>query len=109
MECKQSKTGDIFILKPLDKRLGFSPEMKEVFLGTIDEGYKKIIINCSAVEFFDTGFLGVVVAARKKGAEVGFCRISDALLSIFSLTGTDKVFHFFETQKEGVEFFQDRS
>ncbi len=105
MEIKKTRSRNTLILKPLSHRLGFSPQIKETLFTCSEEHICNIIINCSEVEFFDTGFLGIVVGARKKGCTIGFCRVNKALLSIFTLTGTDKIFHFFETQKEAIDFF----
>jgi len=81
--------------------LGEADQLKNLINEKVERGYKKIVVDLSAVEFVDSTFLGVIVGSLKKVAKlngdlklVGF---KPAVRSMFELT---RLFRVFETHSE---------
>ena len=75
----------------------------------MSEGYKKIIIDLTSVEFLDSTFLGVIVNTLKKVAKlngdlklVGF---KPAVRSMFELTRLFRVFESYSNLQDAIKSF----
>lgn len=76
-------------------------ELKTHVNEKINEGYRKVIIDLTSVEFLDSTFLGVIVNTLKKVAKLGgdlkLVGFKPAVYSMFELT---RLFRVFETYRE---------
>jgi anti-sigma B factor antagonist len=84
-------------------------QLKSLISDKLKLGYKKIIIDISAVEFIDSTFLGVIVNTLKNVASrkgdlklVGF---KPAVRSLFELTRLFRVFESFGDLQEAIKSF----
>ncbi len=104
---------DIFVVRIQIVRatLNNASAFKETLLELIEQGHKKIIIDCINVEFMDSTFLGsMVVALKKLNAVDGELRIVFAnketpVWLMFETTRMVKVFKSFLSIDEAVESF----
>lgn len=86
-------------------------QLKNLINDKLESGYKKIIIDISAVEFIDSTFLGVIVNSLKKVASrngdlklVGF---QPAVRSMFELTRLFRVFESFGDLQDAIKSFSN--
>jgi anti-anti-sigma factor len=84
-------------------------ELKHRINEKVDKGYRKVIVDISAVEFVDSTFLGVIVGSLKKVAKlngdlklVGF---KPPVRSMFELTRLFRVFETYGDLQEAIKSF----
>lgn len=84
-------------------------QLKNSINEKIEVGYRKVIIDLSAVEFIDSTFLGVIVNTLKKVARlngdlklVGF---KPAVRSMFELTRLFRVFESYGDLQDAIRSF----
>src|SRR5580704_5486596 len=107
MRIKQQVDGDAMVVKLLDSRLDAStaPYLKEQIGLLIRNGYRRIALDVSEVEFIDSSGLSAAVWALKRLGEDGELVIGGArgtVMSIFRLTRLDKVFRIFPDKEMAV-------
>jgi anti-sigma B factor antagonist len=100
MRLEEQIEGKALVLKLLDSRFDAStaPSVKERFAVLIREGYQRIALDISEVEFIDSSGLSAAVWALKRLGGDGELVISGpslTVMSIFRLTRLDKVFRIF--------------
>jgi len=85
-------------------------ELRNLINEKVEAGYRKIIIDITAVEFIDSTFLGVIVGSIKKVTKlkgdlklIGF---KPAVRSMFELTRLFRVFETFGDLQEAVKSFK---
>jgi anti-anti-sigma factor len=75
----------------------------------ITAGYKKVIIDLTAVEFIDSTFLGVIVNTLKKVAKMGgdlkLVGFKPPVRSMFELTRLFRVFESFSELQDAIKSF----
>lgn len=86
-------------------------QLKSLINDKIDQGYRKVIIDISSVEFIDSTFLGVIVNTLKKVAAlkgdlklVGFM---PAVRSMFELTRLFRVFESYSDLQDAIRSFHN--
>ncbi len=84
-------------------------ELKSLINEKVDMGFRKVIVDLSAVEFVDSTFLGVIVGSLKKVAKlngdlklVGF---KPPVRSMFELTRLFRVFESYGDLQEAIRSF----
>ena len=97
---EEQADGKTLIVKLRDQRFdsGSAPVVKECFARLIGQGYRRIALDISEVEFIDSSGLSAAVWALKRLGSDGELVISGArgtVMSIFRLTRLDKVFRLF--------------
>jgi anti-anti-sigma factor len=75
----------------------------------ITAGYKKVIIDLTAVEFIDSTFLGVIVNTLKKVAKMGgdlkLVGFKPSVRSMFELTRLFRVFESYGELQDAIKSF----
>ncbi|MBU0638300.1 MAG: STAS domain-containing protein [Planctomycetes bacterium] len=78
----------------------------------VDEA-RKIVLDFQEVAFLSSQALGILIALRKKAEErkalVAITRIRPELQQVFKITGLTKLFRFFDTLQEALDFFHESS
>jgi anti-anti-sigma factor len=78
----------------------FRQEISEI----VDSGAKIILVDFENVTFMDSSGLGALVLAfktlRDADIKLVICSINEQVRILFELTGMDKVFEIFPSQKE---------
>ncbi|MHB9040113.1 MAG: STAS domain-containing protein [Melioribacteraceae bacterium] len=111
MEIVEEIIDDIVIeIVNLDRAtLREAEELKFNVNEKITAGYKKIIIDLTAVEFIDSTFLGVIVNTLKKVARMGgdlkLVGFKPAIRSMFELTRLFRVFESFGDLQDAIKSF----
>ncbi|MFF3418781.1 anti-sigma factor antagonist [Streptomyces sp. NPDC002698] len=85
-----------------------APRIREILVDLVNQGRFHLVVDVTAVEFFDSGGQGVLVGGLKRvraheGALVLVMR-SERTRSQFRVTGLNKIFPIFDTVDRAVEF-----
>ncbi len=87
-----------------------SGNLKNMIYEKIDKGYKNVIIDLSKVDFIDSTFLGVIVNALKKVANLGgdlkLVGFKPAVRSMFELTRLFRVFESYPELQDAIRSFK---
>lgn len=108
MEIEEKKFDHVVILKPLSRRIDVtnSVALKARVVDVVTHGQWNIILDLSQVEFIDSSGLGSLVSSFKtivsNQGTLGICCANTAVMSLFSLTRMDRVFHLYKTEEEAV-------
>jgi anti-anti-sigma factor len=83
--------------------------LKEKIVPKINQGYIKIIVDLSSVEFLDSTFLGVIVGTLKKvvkqGGDLKLVGFKPPVRSMFELTRLFRVFESYSELQEAIRSF----
>jgi len=75
----------------------------------IDNGYRKVVIDLTAVEFLDSTFLGIIVNTLKKVAKLGgdlkLVGFKPNVRSMFELTRLFRVFESYSELQDAIKSF----
>jgi anti-anti-sigma factor len=86
-------------------------ELKNNVNEKIRQGYKKIVIDLSTVEFLDSTFLGVIVNVLKKVAKLGgdlkLVGFKPVVRSMFELTRLFRVFESYSELQDAIKSFHN--
>ena len=70
----------------------------------VEDGAKRVLIDCQKVEFMDSSGLGSLVMSlktvREAGSELSLCSLNDQLRLLLELTNMDDVFEVFASPEE---------
>ena len=113
MNLLEEKFDDVFVITVATSRATISEaeEFKNKITLIIENGFNKIVIDLSQVEFIDSSFLGVLVTALKrvvaKNGDLKLVGFQPAVRSMFELTRMFRVFDTFERVDQSVASFSD--
>ncbi|MEI5099527.1 STAS domain-containing protein [Streptomyces sp. PmtG] len=75
--------------------------LREPLEGCVDEGFARLVVDCSQLEFCDSTGLNVLLGARLKaeaaGGGVHLAGMLPVVARVFEITGADAVFTVHET------------
>lgn len=99
--------GDVVVVKLYARRLDIrvAPEFKTQLVHLVQSGHARIVMDMAALEFIDSSGLGALIAGLKAlggRGEIVLCGITPRLLSLFTLTHVDKLFHIVDSLEEAV-------
>ena len=107
MQLQASQVGNTLIIQPeghLDTAAA-SP-MEEDVLQRIDDGARRILIDCSKLEYVNSSGLKVFLIAAKRldtlGGKLAFCTLAPNVQMIFDMIGFNKILSLFATREEAL-------
>ena len=75
--------------------------LREPLEGCLDEGYSRLVVDCSRLEFCDSTGLNVLLGARLKaeaaGGGVHLAAMQPVVARVFEITGAEAVFTVHDT------------
>ncbi|HAB54320.1 MAG: hypothetical protein A2315_16685 [Ignavibacteria bacterium RIFOXYB2_FULL_35_12] len=84
-------------------------ELKYTLTKSIEQGYRKIVVDLSSCEFIDSSFLGALVVSLKKvttmGGDLRLVGFHPAVHSMMELTRMHRVFESFPTKEAAIRSF----
>ncbi len=84
-------------------------ELKKILDEDMLLKYRRIVVDISMCEFMDSTFLGALVVAKKKMAQIGgeikLIKPLYAMQVLLEKAGTLKVFDIYTTQREAIDSF----
>ncbi len=111
MNITEHKKGGIVILS-LNGRLdsNTSAELESKILGIIDDGEKRIIVDCLNLDYISSRGLRVFLLGAKKlknvGGEVVLTSLKDQIKEVFDCTGFTSIFKIFNSNEEAINTFK---
>jgi anti-anti-sigma factor len=85
-------------------------EFKFTLSKSIDQGYRKIVVDLSLCEFIDSTFLGALVVSLKKvttmGGDLRLVGFHPAVHSMMELTRMHRVFESYPTKENAIKSFE---
>ena len=81
--------------------------------GQIEDGNKKLVVDCSEVEYISSVGLGALVRAhsrmKKMGGNVKLAAVRGIVIEAIQLVGLGHVFHIYSTVAEACAAFEEES
>jgi anti-sigma B factor antagonist len=99
--------GDVVVVTLYARRLDIrvAPAFKTQLVYLVLSGHARLVIDMAALEFIDSSGMGALIAGLKAlggCGEMVLCGITPRLLSLFTLTHVDKLFHIVDSLEEAV-------
>ena len=84
-----------------------APEFKEVLVGGIESGARRVIVDLSRVTFIDSTALGVLVSGAKRvrprDGNLDIVCTDQNIIRIFEITGLDRIFGIYASRREAIK------
>jgi anti-sigma B factor antagonist len=114
MQLQETKTADVLIVKPLEKRIdaATATDFKQKMSDWINSGNRRIVLNLSKVDFMDSSGLGAIISTLKKIGDDGnivICGIKETVMSLFRLTRMDRVFDIFPSEEAALKALSEKA
>lgn len=96
MQINEQRQGDVTIMS-IDDHLDTvtAPAFEQKLLGLIDAGARKLVVDCSALQYVNSAGLKVFLLAAKKlesmGGQLVICSLSSSVLMIFEMIGFTRI------------------
>lgn len=85
-------------------------EFKYTLSKSIEQGYRKIVVDLSLCEFIDSTFLGALVVSLKKvtamGGDLRLVGFHPAVHSMLELTRMHRVFESYPTKEDAINSYE---
>ena len=113
MRFDKEKIGDVTVVRIKEKKLTSheAPEMKTALLGLVAGEDKKFLINMKDVQQMDSTGLGAflfgVRQADRYEKDMRFCEIQAKVQFLIRIAHLDDVIKSYETEKDGLQAFQE--
>lgn len=114
MHVDVRQAGDVIIVDLTGRIVLGNPSqiLHEVMDQLVAEGWKKILLNLSAVEWIDSAGIGELVAgtrmAQRFGVDVRLVRVGDRVRHVLSISRLLPLFQVFENEQEALRSFSGR-
>lgn len=107
MHLQETQVGNTLILEPeghLDTAAAMP--LEQDILQKIDAGARRILIDCSRLEYVNSSGLKVFLIAAKKldalGGKIAFCALATNVQMIFDMIGFTKILSIHATREEAL-------
>jgi anti-sigma B factor antagonist len=105
-ECIQAEQATTVIALAGEADVSSAPQFKEALLAAMEEGASTMVVDLSRVSFFDNAALGALVGgakpARRKDGRLDIVCTDETMISIFQLSGLDRIFDIYRTRGEAL-------
>lgn len=75
-------------------------------MGSINEGWHRIVLNLTEVDFIDSSGLAAIASILKMigpGGDIVICGLNESVLNLFRLTRMNRVFRIYASEPEAVQ------
>ncbi|MCX6225067.1 MAG: STAS domain-containing protein [Bacteroidia bacterium] len=108
MEFKESKSGEFWVIEligPLDTPKHM--ELQRKLLGIIENGERKVVVNCAGLTYISSSGLRILLVTLKKitaaGGELRLAGLRDNIREILVIAGFTSIFSIYNTLDEAVQ------
>lgn len=107
MQINEQKQGDVMIVS-IDDHLDTmaAPAFEQRMLGLIDGGERKIVVDCSALQYVNSAGLKVFLLAAKKleplGGQMIVCSLAASVMMIFEMIGFTRIMKISPSREEAL-------
>lgn len=112
MHLQETQVGNILILEPeghLDTAAALP--LEQDVLQKIDDGARRILIDCSRLEYVNSSGLKVFLIAAKKldslSGKIAFCALAPNVQMIFDMIGFSKILNIHATREEALASLEE--
>jgi anti-sigma B factor antagonist len=75
-----------------------APQFEDAVQKVIDDGQKKIVVDCEKLTYISSAglgvFMGFVEEVREEGGDIKICGLSEKVKQPFEILGFETLFHF---------------
>jgi stage II sporulation protein AA (anti-sigma F factor antagonist) len=114
MHLQETQVGTTLILEPdghLDTAAAIPLEAD--VLQKIEDGARRILIDCSRMEYVNSSGLKVFLIAAKRldtlGGKLAFCALAPNVQMIFDMIGFTKILSIFATREEALASLEEEA
>ena len=110
MQIKEEKHGDVMIVS-IDDHLdtAASPQFEQRLLGLVDAGERKLLVDCSGLEYVNSAGLKVFLLAAKKleplNGSLIISNLAPSVLMIFEMIGFTRIMKIAPSREEALRAF----
>lgn len=107
MQIIEQKQGDVMVVS-IDDHLDTmaAPVFEQRLLGLIDAGERKVVVDCSALQYVNSAGLKVFLLAAKKleslGGQLVICSLAASVLMIFEMIGFTRIMKIVPARDEAL-------
>lgn len=107
MQIKEDKQAEVLILSVSEHLdTATSAIFESRLLGLVDRGERKIVVDCSALEYVNSAGLKVFLLAAKRleplGGKLVLCALAPSVLMIFEMIGFTRIMKIVPTLDEAL-------
>jgi len=107
MEIKESKTGEFWVIDLIGQiKSSDHAELQKKLLGMIEQGEKRIVVNCSGLTYINSSGLRILLIVLRKitaaGGELRIAGLRDSIREIMVISGFTSIFSIYATLDEAV-------
>lgn len=111
MEIKEEKQGEVLIIS-LDDHLDTSaaPLLEARLLALVEGGERKLLIDCTELQYVNSAGLKVFLLVAKKlegNGKVVVCSLAPSVMMIFEMIGFTRIMTIVPTREDGLRAFED--
>lgn len=110
MQIREERHGDVRIVV-IDNHLdtAAAPDFEQKLTQLVDEGARRLIVDCGALEYVNSAGLKVFLLAAKRldtlGGKLVLSALGPSVLTIFQTIGFDKIMKIVPTRDEALRAF----
>jgi anti-anti-sigma factor len=114
MQIKEEKQDDVMIVT-IDDHLdtAAAPVLEKHLLGLIDNGERRIVIDCAPLEYVNSAGLKVFLLVAKRldtiSGQMAICSLAPSVLMIFEMIGFTRIMKIVPTREEAVRAVADNA
>ncbi|MBY0231381.1 MAG: STAS domain-containing protein [Gemmataceae bacterium] len=105
--------GDVTVVNFVDRKILDEQNIQvigeQLFSLVDEEGYKKLLLNFSNVEYLSSAALGKLITLNKKlqgvGGKLILCNIDPQIFEVFEITKLDKFFKIVKEEQAALQAF----
>jgi anti-anti-sigma factor len=106
MDIKENRKGAFMVLSLSGRLDSFQAEGAKQRLLDICGGEKRVLVDCTGLEYISSAGLGVFLlllkTMRKKEGEFWICGLNERIREVFEISGLHKVFTLYKSQEEAL-------
>ncbi len=84
-----------------------APQLKQQMVSMLEGGTRELVVDLAKVEYLDSTALGVLIGGlkrmRERDGNMALICPSPRIRRVFEITGLDKIFDMYDTEKEAQE------
>lgn len=114
MQIKEEKNGDLLIVRVSEHLdTATSAIFESRLLGLVDRGERKIVVDCSGLEYVNSAGLKVFLLAAKRleplSGKLVLCALAPSVLMIFEMIGFTRIMKIVPTLDEATKVLRSEA
>ncbi len=111
LEVKVESFDNISVIKPVGRIDPMTvDEFERAIRDSIMRGQIRIVVDASGINYISSAGLGVLMGyieeVREKGGDIVLCSVPKKIYEIFDLLGFTKIYRFFPSLEEAINYFR---